>query len=168
MADMICAYLGLGSNLDQPREQIRRAIRLLAETAGITIIKNAGFYVSRPMGPQDQPNFVNTVVAVETVLSPLQLLMRCQQIEAAQGRLRKRHWGERTIDIDILLYADVCMDTGDLVLPHPGITQRDFVYLPLLSLNESIDIPGIGSLKESLQITDDKTSYGCRFDGNIE
>jgi 2-amino-4-hydroxy-6-hydroxymethyldihydropteridine diphosphokinase len=88
---MTCAYLGLGSNLDRPRQQIRNALRALADSAGITVVANAGFYLSRPMGPQDQPDYINTVVVIETQLSTQALLLQCQQIETSQGRQRKRH-----------------------------------------------------------------------------
>lgn len=141
-------YIGLGSNLENPRQQIETAIRALQEVTGIEVLRISGIYHSKPMGPQDQPDYMNAVVLVHTSLSPDDLLKTLQQIEQSQGRVRKRHWGERTIDLDILLYGSKVINTPDLVVPHPGIPEREFVLYPLQEIAPELVIPGLGSVKE--------------------
>ena len=166
---MQLVYIGLGSNLEQPREQVKRALRSLAELPQTKLLADSGFYVSKPMGPGDQPDYVNAVAELETVLDAETLLGYCQSIERQQGRIRQRHWGERTIDLDVLLYGQAQIDTADLTIPHPGIGMRDFVYLPLLKISPDIVIPGRGPLKEIVQSgASDETDYACTFAGNIE
>lgn len=168
------AYIGLGSNLQQPTRQIKNAISALHDLADTSVLRDSGYFTSKPMGPEDQPDYVNAVVELETSLTATELLLQCQKIEQQQGRIKKRVWGERTIDLDILLYADQQITTDGLVVPHPGICQRDFVYLPLLKLKPEIIIPGKGLLHviirseklASEEVVD--TDYGCRFAGNIE
>lgn len=165
----VIAYIGLGSNLQEPRQQIKQALQSLRELPETQLTANAGFYLSKPMGPSDQPDYVNSVAELETSLSAHELLDYCQQIEAGQGRARNRHWGERTIDLDILLYGDLQVDTDRLVIPHPGIAQRDFVYLPLLSLAPGIHLPGGEQLNTIItQGAATSQTYDCRFDGYIE
>jgi 2-amino-4-hydroxy-6-hydroxymethyldihydropteridine diphosphokinase len=166
---MQLAYIGLGSNLEQPREQIKRALRSLNELPETKLLTDSGFYKSKPMGPSDQPDYVNAVAELETALDAETLLSHCLSIEQQQGRVRQRHWGERTIDLDVLLYGQEQIDTADLTVPHPGIGQRDFVYLPLLKISPDIVIPGIGALKEIVQShASDETDYACTFAGNIK
>lgn len=167
-------YIGLGSNLDQPTLQIKNAISALDHLADTRVLRDSGYFTSKPMGPEDQPDYVNAVVVLETTLAADQLLKFCQNIEKQQGRIKKRFWGERTIDLDILLYADQQIETKELLLPHPGIWQRDFVFLPLLKLNPEITIPGKGLLKDIIR-SENLTSkdrvnadFGCQFAGNIE
>ena len=121
------------------------------------------------MGPDDQPDYVNAVVEIETSLSAFELLDSCQQIEKQQGRIKKRHWGERTIDLDILLYAEQKIMTDNLTVPHPGICSRDFVYMPLLKINPELHIPGKGVLKNIVEsAADTKSDFACQFAGIIE
>lgn len=167
------AYIGLGSNLAQPYRQIKNAIIALGLLPQTRVLKDSGYYRSKPMGPKDQPDFINAVVMVETGLNATQLLSHCQCIEQQQGRIKTRHWGERTIDLDILLYADEQAESDELTLPHPGICSRDFVYLPLLKLEPDIKVPGKGSLKNIVasaqQASQRRASdFACRFAGNIE
>lgn len=103
------------------------------------------------MGPQDQPDYVNAVVLIDTELSPHRLLDGLQSIEQQQGRIRKRHWGERTIDLDILIYDDVVIDDERLHVPHPGIADRSFVLYPLAEIAPSIDIPILGNIRQLLE-----------------
>jgi 2-amino-4-hydroxy-6-hydroxymethyldihydropteridine diphosphokinase len=167
-------YIGLGSNLAQPRLQIKNAITALHDLADTRVLRDSGYFASKPMGPEDQPDYVNAVVELETTMAADQLLKLCQNIEKQQGRIKKRFWGERTIDLDILLYADQQIDTEELLLPHPGICQRDFVFLPLLKLNPEITIPGKGLLKDIIRSENlplkgrVNTDFGCQFAGNIE
>jgi 2-amino-4-hydroxy-6-hydroxymethyldihydropteridine diphosphokinase len=167
-------YIGLGSNLEQPVRQIKNAITALEGLADTRVLSNSGYFTSKPMGPEDQPDYVNAVVELETALPAIELLKFCQQIETKQGRIKKRFWGERTIDLDILLYADLQIDSADLQVPHPGILQRDFVFMPLLKLNPEITIPGKGLLKAiigSERLSSNgavNADFGCQFAGNIE
>lgn len=166
-------YIGLGSNIEQPFLQIKNAIIALDELPAVTVINDSGYFISKPMGPEDQPDFVNAVVEIETSIDAIELLKHCQFIEKQQGRIKLRHWGERTIDLDILLYADKQIKTEFLTVPHPGVCQRDFVYLPLLKLNPVITVPGTGLLNDIVKVVEkpavekSKTDYDCQFAGNI-
>lgn len=166
-------YIGLGSNIEQPYQQVKNAIIALDEIPDTKVRRDSGYYMSRPMGPKDQPDYVNAVVELETVLTPAELLEYCQQIEQQQGRVRSRHWGEPSIDLDILLYADRLIDADQLTVPHPGISQRDFVYIPLLKLDPDIDVPGKGRLRDIVQSEiklsagKSDTDFSCQYAGNI-
>ena len=162
-------YIGLGSNLDEPYLQIKSAIKAIGNLSGTEIIQDSGYFKSKPMGPEDQPDFLNAVVEIKTTLTAKELLTQCQLIETQQGRIKTRHWGERSIDLDILLYADQQLEMKELTVPHLGICKRDFVYMPLLKINQSINIPGKGLLAEiikSEEMVHDE--YGCQFVGKIE
>ena len=126
--------IGLGSNLNQPLSQIDHAIAAFEALPGTTVTQQSSRYRSKPMGPQDQPDFINAVILLDTNLTPTQLLDACQTIEQQQGRQRFRHWGERTIDCDVLLYSDQVIATPTLTVPHPGMEQRVFVLVPLLEI----------------------------------
>ena len=165
-------YIGLGSNIEQPYLQIKNAISALNNLPDTEVLADSGYYKSKPMGPEDQPDYVNAVVELETALDATELLRKCQLIEQKQGRVKKRHWGERSIDLDILLYTDKQLQTDDLTLPHPGICQRDFVYMPLLKLNPEIEIPGKGMLNAIVEstvesLTDVTTDFSCQFAGPV-
>lgn len=161
-------YIGLGSNLEQPLLQLRKAMAALEDLPGTTVVADSGYYKSRPMGPTDQPDYINAVVELETTMSAPALLEQCQSIEKQQGRVKTRVWGERCIDLDILLYAQQQITTETLTVPHPGICKRDFVYMPLLKLDPEIDIPGWGRLRDILETAADKESdFACQFAGNI-
>ena len=127
-------YLGLGSNLNSPERQLRRAILALSKLPYSQIVKVASFFRNPAWGRKAQPQFCNTVVAVQTRLTPQQLLRYCQKIEYQQGRIRKIKWGARTLDIDILFYGLKKIKTSTLEIPHPRIEERDFVVLPLQEL----------------------------------
>jgi len=162
-------YIGLGSNIEDPYLQIKNAVVALNDLPGTKVLMNSGYFKSKPMGPEDQPDYVNAVVEVETELDAVELLTNCQHIEKQQGRIKKRHWGERTIDLDILLYADQQIETDNLTVPHPGICLRDFVYMPLLKMNPALKIPGKGRLKNIVKSdVGDISGFDCQFVGNIE
>ena len=127
------AYVALGSNLGDKEANLRRALELLIER-GVEIVKTSTFISTEPYGVTDQPQFLNGVCEVRTSLVPLALLHTLLEIEQEMGRVRLRHWGERNIDLDLLLYEDVVMDTGELKLPHPDMQNRDFVLLPLAEI----------------------------------
>ena len=140
---MTRAYIGLGSNLADPLQQLRSACTALAALPHTEMAAVASVYASAPMGPQDQPDFLNTVAAIDTKLDPLPLLGALQAIEQQQLRQREQRWGPRTIDLDILLYGDVVVNTPRLVIPHPGLPERNFVLVPLQELTGSkLVLPG--------------------------
>ena len=127
------AYLALGSNLGNKEANLRRALELLQQR-GVEVVKTSSFICTEPYGVTDQPQFLNGVCEVRTSLEPLELLQTLLEIEQEMGRVRLRHWGERNIDLDLLLYEDVVMDTPELKLPHPDMQNRDFVLLPLAEI----------------------------------
>lgn len=131
-------YLGLGSNLanelGSPVEHLRQALESLREHKDIRQVAVSSFYASAPMGPQDQPDFINAVAGFETTLSALDLLAFCQQLEQNAKRARLRHWGERSLDVDILLYGQAQITEPQLTIPHARLTERNFVLLPLREL----------------------------------
>lgn len=137
-------YLALGSNLQSPERQIRQALLALKRLPCSHLIKIAKLHHSRSWGRKAQPVFVNTVVGLQTTLTPQQLLLQCQKIEKKQGRVRRVYWGSRTIDIDILLYGSLVMKSKQLSIPHPRMHLRDFVFIPLLEIaTKPISINGI-------------------------
>jgi 2-amino-4-hydroxy-6-hydroxymethyldihydropteridine diphosphokinase len=147
---MTAAWIGLGSNLDDPRRQVLDAIDEVDGLAETRLVRRSALYMSQPMGPQDQPDFINAVAVVETSLEPLDLLAALQGIELKHARRRERHWGPRTLDLDLLLYGDSVIDHPDLEVPHPGIAERSFVLLPLAEVSPGIGIPGIGTVEALL------------------
>ncbi|MFD2230797.1 2-amino-4-hydroxy-6-hydroxymethyldihydropteridine diphosphokinase [Alkalimarinus sediminis] len=144
-------YIGLGSNLNEPAKQLETALRTLAELPNCELIRHSSFYCSKPVGPQDQPDFVNAAAQISTTLSPESLLKQLQLIEQGQGRIKKRHWGERTIDLDILLFNSDLIDLPELSIPHKEIGNRDFVLKPLLELDANLALPDGTSLHSLLQ-----------------
>ena len=127
------AYLALGSNLGDKEANLRKALELVQQR-GVEVVKTSSFICTEPYGVTDQPQFLNGVCEVRTSLEPLELLQTLLEIEQEMGRVRLRHWGERNIDLDLLLYEDVVMDTPELILPHPDMQNRDFVLLPLAEI----------------------------------
>lgn len=127
---MHTAYVALGTNLGDKEANLRRALELLAEH-GIEVAAVSSFIETEPYGVTDQPTFLNGVCKVRTALAPLELLRTLLAIEQEMGRVRLRRWGERNIDLDLLLYENVRMDTPELKLPHPDMLNRDFVMVPL-------------------------------------
>lgn len=126
-ADNITAYIGIGSNLGERENHLKKAVNALDDTYGIKVTKVSPFYNTAPVGYTAQPDFLNGVVEIETSLSPYALLDICHQIEEELRRVRTIRWGPRTIDLDILLYADIVMSEEKLVIPHPAMHEREFV-----------------------------------------
>lgn len=147
---MVDVYIGLGSNLDNPEEKIRLARAAIAEQAQLTELKFSSLYSSPPMGPQNQPDYVNAVMCVKTDLPALELLRVLQKIEHKFGRERKgERWGARTLDLDLLLYGDQEIELPDLIVPHVGIAERAFVLYPMQEIaDENLFIPAKGRIKE--------------------
>lgn len=137
-------YLGLGSNVGDRLSNILRAIDLLRNF--LNIEKISTIYESKPWGVEDQPHFLNCVLAGETSLSPMELLKEVKRIERDVGRRKRFRWGPREIDIDILLYGEEVLELPDLKIPHPYIKRRDFVLVPLLEIEENLSDPKTGEL----------------------
>ena len=143
------AYVGLGSNLNRPTQQLKRALSTLKTTPKIELFTHSSFYQSAPMGPQNQPNYVNAVAALNTTLDADTLLTTLQSIENQQGRIRDgHHWGPRTLDMDLLLYGETQQKSTRLTLPHPGLHLRNFVLIPLHEIAPDLIIPGLGKLQK--------------------
>lgn len=144
------AYIGLGSNLQEPAQQILRACAELAALPHLELRARSPLYRSPPMGPADQPAYINAVLAIATTLAPLALLTQLHAIEDAHQRVRTIRWGPRTLDLDLLVYDNVQLDTPELTLPHPGIAPRNFVLYPLADVAPDLLIPGLGHIQQLL------------------
>ena len=143
----IRAYIGIGSNLDDPVAQVKEAIEELDMLPDTILAERSSLYSNKPMGPQDQPDYVNAVVALDTLLSPEDLFARMVKIEDLAGRVRDAEkWGPRVLDLDLLLYGKNKIDTAELTVPHPGLHERDFVIIPLAEIAGNLNIPGHGLL----------------------
>jgi 2-amino-4-hydroxy-6-hydroxymethyldihydropteridine diphosphokinase len=148
----VIAYVGLGSNLAEPAVQIASARSALVNVDGVRELAFSSLYHSLPMGPQDQPDYVNAVMCVETDLLPFDFLHCLQKIENNQGRIRKgQRWGARTLDLDILMYGDQEIDEPDLIVPHLGISERSFVLYPLFEIAPILFIPGKGVISDMVE-----------------
>ncbi|CAN5417471.1 2-amino-4-hydroxy-6-hydroxymethyldihydropteridinediphosphokinase [soil metagenome] len=145
------AYIALGSNLADPILQVQSAIAEIGLLPQTHLIQASSLYRSKPMGPQDQADFINAVVAIETSLSPQQLLTQLQTIERQHQRLRELHWGPRTLDLDFLLYGNQIILTKNLVVPHYGMHERNFVLYPLAEIAPDLILPKGESLQELLK-----------------
>jgi 2-amino-4-hydroxy-6-hydroxymethyldihydropteridine diphosphokinase len=140
-------YIGLGSNLDEPVQQVLTAIKHLQSATEIHVVAVSNLYKTPPMGPQDQPDYINAVVELKTALPPYQLLRFLQQLENQQARSREtERWSARTLDLDLLLYADTTLNTDELTIPHIGIKHRAFVLYPLYDIVHNKSLPVIGQL----------------------
>lgn len=148
--DTVRAYIGLGANLNQPVQQLQQAIRALQQLPCSELIAVSSLYGSKPMGPQDQPDYVNAVAALDTTLEAEALLDALQQIEQLHGRQRKaERWGPRTLDLDILLYGTLVINSSRLTVPHYGLHQREFVLYPLYEIAPQLQLPD-GTVLSSL------------------
>src|SRR3989304_5820334 len=146
---MTLAWIGLGSNLADPKAQVRSGIDALSHLAESVIQAQSSLYRSAPLGNLAQPDYINAVVCLEPGLPPRELLHSLQAIEAAHGRDRSSgRWGPRTLDLDLLIYGDTQIKSDLLTIPHPGIPQRNFVLCPLLEIDSNMRIPGLGPARE--------------------
>jgi 2-amino-4-hydroxy-6-hydroxymethyldihydropteridine diphosphokinase len=134
-------YIALGSNLNNPMRQIEAAVQRLKQLPHSVLEKLSSCYLSPPLGPADQPDFINCVAALTTSFTPEQLLDHLQNIEHEQGRVRTLRWGPRTIDLDILLYDDQIIQTPRLTIPHCELTQRAFFIFPLFEIAPQLILP---------------------------
>jgi len=147
----LLVYIGLGSNLKGPKEQIEKALRALSEAKETTLLSVSSFYQSKPLLDMPGPNYLNVVCKIETDLSAFDLLNFCQEIEDNQRRVRRVKWGSRTIDLDILLYGDQILATKKLIIPHQEMINRAFVLLPLFEIEPGLKLPLLGPLKDLLE-----------------
>lgn len=144
-------YLGLGSNLAEPLAQLREALAALAALPRSALVAVSSFYASDPLGPADQPRYVNAVAALDTALAPLELLDALQAIELQQGRVRKaERWGPRTLDLDILLFGERLLDEPRLRVPHYHLHARPFVLYPLAEIAPDLHLADGRSLNALL------------------
>ncbi|MDR7088204.1 2-amino-4-hydroxy-6-hydroxymethyldihydropteridine diphosphokinase [Cellvibrio fibrivorans] len=137
---MALAYVGLGSNLEDPLAQVTDAFVELAELPLTSLLARSSLYSSRAVGPE-QPDYINAVALLDTQLAPLALLDALQAIEQAHQRVRIQHWGPRTLDLDLLLYSDQIIEEERLTVPHPYLTQRSFVLYPLADITPNLQLP---------------------------
>jgi 2-amino-4-hydroxy-6-hydroxymethyldihydropteridine diphosphokinase len=151
MKPWIDVYIGLGSNLHKPLEQAQQAILELSQHRLLSDVKASPLYSSKPVGPQDQPDYINAAVYCKTQLGPHDLLDLLQSIEQDHGRERKRHWGERTLDLDLLCYGTAQIHTPRLTVPHPYMLERSFVLYPLHDLAPDMVLANGTSLKQHLK-----------------
>ena len=145
----VVAYISVGSNLNNPYQQVKSAIGKLKIADNIYIETISGWYLSDPVGPKNQSRYVNGVIKISTRLSPNQLLKKLHEIEDAHGRIRNVRWGPRTLDLDILLYGSRMMNTKKLTIPHPEMKIRNFVLTPLADIEPDLVLPD-GSILSSL------------------
>ncbi len=153
---MHSCYIGLGSNLDDPHGQLLRAFEALSRLPQSTLVARSPLYRSAPVGPP-QPDYLNAVAHLDTHLKPLDLLDALQAIEQDHQRVRRQHWGPRTLDLDLLLYADQTLNTPRLTVPHPEMTRRAFVLYPLADIAPQLTLPTGTSLASLLT--------ACPFEG---
>ncbi len=167
---MITAYIGLGSNLAQPIEQLHNAVNALANLPASQLLAVSSFYRSPalplPSGePLSQPDFINAVAALQTTQDARNLLQSLQSIEQQQGRRRERRWGPRTLDLDLLLYGDCQIAQDDLIVPHLELPNRAFVLYPLQEIAPELDIPGLGTLTSVIEKLVENQGPQCHAGG---
>ncbi|ELY5853055.1 2-amino-4-hydroxy-6-hydroxymethyldihydropteridine diphosphokinase [Cronobacter malonaticus] len=152
---MTLAFIALGSNLAEPLSQVNNALAALARIPGSRIVATSSFYRTPPLGPQDQPDYLNAAVALETTLSAEALLDNTQRIELEQGRVRKaERWGPRTLDLDLMLFGDATINTGRLTVPHYDMKNRAFMLLPLSEIAPALRFPDGERLADVLERLD--------------
>lgn len=151
---MICSYIALGSNLDDPLSHIIAGLQGIQQLPETTLEAVSGLYSTPPLGPEGQQNYLNAVVQINTSLSPLTLLDALQSIEQQQGRQRLVRWGPRTLDLDILLYGNQVINHDRLVVPHAEMTNRSFVLLPLADIAEDLVLPSGTTVRQLATVAD--------------
>jgi len=145
-------YIGIGSNLNQPEQQVKQAIISLSDLTDSSLIAESSLYLSPPMGLQNQDHYINAVVKLKTQLSPITLLDQLQSIEKSQGRVRKtERWSARTLDLDLLLYGQQLIDQPRLKVPHYGMKRRDFVLIPLAEIEPELILPDNSRLTDLIE-----------------
>jgi 2-amino-4-hydroxy-6-hydroxymethyldihydropteridine diphosphokinase len=151
MTAWLPAYIGIGSNMDDPQQQVRGAFQALASLPDSRLIARSRLYRTRPFGPVQQGDFINAVAGLLTQLLPGRLLEEIRALEVAQGRRREERWGPRTLDLDLLVFGDQTIKSESLEVPHPGIAERGFVLAPLADIAPTLFVPGVGRVAQLLQ-----------------
>jgi 2-amino-4-hydroxy-6-hydroxymethyldihydropteridine diphosphokinase len=151
MISWMPAYIGIGSNMDDPQQQVRGAFNMLASLPESLLISRSRLYRTRPFGPVQQGDFINAVAGLLTRLLPERLLAELRALESAQGRRRDERWGPRTLDLDLLVFGDRTIKSDSLEVPHPGIAERGFVLAPLADIAPTLFVPGVGRVADLLQ-----------------
>ncbi len=142
------AYIAVGGNLRQPRDRVIEAIAHVGNLPLTRLELRSRLYLTRPMGPQDQPQFVNAVAGVLTGMTARELLDALQGVETSMGRVRQERWGPRIIDLDLLWMSGAPIQEPGLELPHPGVSRRNFVLYPLFDIAPTLTIPGLGRVAD--------------------
>jgi 2-amino-4-hydroxy-6-hydroxymethyldihydropteridine pyrophosphokinase len=150
----LLAYIGLGSNLNSPKQQIKDALIALNATQDVKVVALSSLYQSKPINDSEQPDYINAVCQVDTHLTALELLYVCQAIETKQHRVREKKWGARTIDLDIILYGVQVVASKQLIIPHPEMMNRAFVLVPLSELESDLKVPVLGPLQALIDLID--------------
>ncbi|MCL6271774.1 2-amino-4-hydroxy-6-hydroxymethyldihydropteridine diphosphokinase [Sansalvadorimonas sp. 2012CJ34-2] len=161
----VTAYIGLGSNLENPRQQVLTAVEEIAGISNSMLEHASQLYQSDPVGPGEQEDYINAVVAIRTELTAIELLDQLQAIEQIHNRKRIIRWGARTLDLDILLYGDQIIDNERLIIPHKEMHWRNFVLCPLADIEPELTLPTGQSLQKLLQKCEDN---GLSVIGKIE
>tara|TARA_B110000503_G_scaffold138150_1_gene223759 strand:- start:2162 stop:2671 length:510 start_codon:yes stop_codon:yes gene_type:complete len=146
------AYISIGSNLDNPHQQVLGGLAKLGLIKATRVVVSSPWYLSLPMGPKDQPSYINGVAKIFTQLNPGQLLAALQKIEDMHGRVRSEHWGPRTLDLDILLYGCQVINKAHLKIPHHGLKTRNFVLIPLADIAPKLVLPDGTNLDSLLEV----------------
>ncbi len=162
-------FIGLGSNVGDRKKNIAEAINLLHTPPDIKVENKSSLYLTEPIGYVGQDPFLNSVVEVSTLLSPDDLLHRCQAIEEQMGRVRTMMWGPRLIDLDILLYGDEIIEDNELIIPHPQMHIRKFVLLPLVEIAPDVLHPKLNkTVSELLRLLEDGHKVEVYKDGTFK
>ena len=151
------AFIGVGANLNNPKTQVKTALAHLNNITKTQLVRHSSLFLSSPMGPQNQDDYINAVAMITTELTPLTLLDELQQIENTQGRVRtQERWGPRTLDLDLLLYNDNIIKHPRLIVPHYGLCERNFVIMPLAEIAPDLVLPNGTTIKSLLKQVDKK------------
>ncbi|OIQ86076.1 2-amino-4-hydroxy-6-hydroxymethyldihydropteridine pyrophosphokinase [mine drainage metagenome] len=142
------AFIALGSNLQEPATQVAQALSEISDLPATTLVRTSSLYRTAPLGCDDQPDFINAVAEIATDMPPMDLLQALLDLETRHGRQRPFPNAPRVLDLDLLLYDDLTMETPDLTLPHPRMHQRGFVLLPLTEIAPRLEIPGLGIVRD--------------------
>lgn len=141
-------FIALGSNLKNPKKQVKKGISSITKINGVTILGESCLYETPPVGILDQPNFVNAVIKISSDLNPQELLIKLLKIENNAGRVRDKKNGPRILDVDILLFNNSILNERNLTIPHPRMHERLFVLIPLQEIDKNISIPNHGLIKD--------------------
>ena len=145
-------FIGVGSNKNHPYFRIYSVLKQINRLKSTFIVKKSSLYETKPLGPQGQPNFINAVIEIKTNFDPHELLSELQELERQHNRKKTKKWGPRSIDLDILIYNKIIMDSKDLIIPHPGLEYREFVLIPLYEITSyGYEIPKYGRVSSLIK-----------------